>query len=113
MTREAATALAFAEQDTWMAAGGHREIAPRSPAVTQVLIAVHTLTADQGYPPSVREVQQKLGWKSPSHTLYWLNRCRMRNHVDWEAGKARTLHLIGEAANVVPKLARKREKVAA
>lgn len=110
MSREVATVRAFEEQRSWVAAGGHRERAPSEPEATQLLLSVHKLTEEyDGDRPTVREIQEELGWSSPSIVDYWLKKCAIRGHLSWRPHRVRTIKLIGEAARVVPELARQRD----
>ncbi|ETB71194.1 transcriptional regulator [Bacillus sp. CPSM8] len=60
----------------------------------QILEAIDELTKEKGFPPSVREIGERVGLKSSSTTKGHLDRLRKKGLVDWEEGKTRTLHLL-------------------
>ncbi|MEC1259508.1 transcriptional regulator [Bacillus swezeyi] len=61
----------------------------------QILEAIDELTKQKGFPPSVREIGERVGLKSSSTTKGPLDRLRKKGLVDWEEeDKPRTLHLL-------------------
>ncbi|MGN9866688.1 transcriptional regulator [Bacillus swezeyi] len=58
--------------------------------------SIDELTKQKGFPPSVREIGDRVGLKSSSTTKGHLDRLRKKGLVDWEEeeGKPRTLHLL-------------------
>lgn len=60
-----------------------------------VLVAVARLSSEWGYPPTVREVCEALGFASTNAAAEQLERLRRLGLVQWEAGRARTLRLTG------------------
>lgn len=60
----------------------------------QILGAIDELTNEKGFPPSVREISERVGLKSSSTTKGHLDRLRKKGLVDWEDGKPRTLHTL-------------------
>lgn len=41
----------------------------------QVLRSIQTYTEEHGHPPSIRDLQDRLGDSSSSVTAYWINKC--------------------------------------
>lgn len=64
------------------------------PAEGRALDAISTFTADRGYPPTVREVRDLMGWKSHGSTYTTLSRMRDKGLVSWEPGTSRTLRVV-------------------
>ena len=64
---------------------------PITPSQRRVLECIALFRAEHGYCPSVRELQQLLGFASPTavHGHIWA--LRRRGRVTWEIGKDRTL----------------------
>ena len=60
----------------------------------QILEAIDELTKEKGFPPSIREISERVGLKSSSTTKGHLDRLRKKGFVEWEEGKPRTLHLL-------------------
>ncbi|MEK5503261.1 MULTISPECIES: LexA family protein [Bacillus] len=60
----------------------------------QILEAIDKLTKEKGFPPTVREIGDRVGLKSSSTTKGHLDRLRAKGLVDWEEGKPRTLHIL-------------------
>lgn len=47
----------------------------------------------QGYPPSLREISQAVGVRSPSTVKYHLDHLRQAGVIQWDGGKTRSLSL--------------------
>lgn len=60
---------------------------------TRVLLAVLDLTAEQGYPPTVREIGDRVGI-SLAVAQFHLARLRADGLVTWEPGQSRTLRAL-------------------
>ncbi|MGI6834813.1 hypothetical protein RY280_16470 [Bacillus paralicheniformis] len=50
----------------------------------QILEAIDELTKEKGFPPSVREIGERVGLKSSSTAKGHLDRLRKKGLVDWE-----------------------------
>lgn len=46
-----------------------------------------------GYPPSIRDIKDGLGYHSTSAVVYVLKRLREDGYIDWVDGKSRTITL--------------------
>ncbi len=67
---------------------------PRRHAEPEIVKAIRELTAEYGYPPTMREVATRVGVSS-SDTIYQrLKMLRTEGLITWEEGKPRTLRLI-------------------
>jgi len=60
----------------------------RQAAVVRTIVA---LTAQQGYPPTIRELAAKMGISSPNGVACHLRALRQKGYVVWVEGKTRTL----------------------
>lgn len=49
-----------------------------------------------GYGPTVRDVQRRFGWRSPTGASYHLERLRKGGHIVWNAGEARSIKPTGD-----------------
>jgi SOS-response transcriptional repressor LexA len=58
-----------------------------------VLAAIIRLEA-AGMSPTIRELAEELGFKSPAPILRYLERLREEGKVSWVRGKARTLRVV-------------------
>lgn len=63
---------------------------PLSARGTQILLAIEDLSREFGYPPTVREVQLKLGYASPSSVYAQLKRLRHQGALTWREESPRT-----------------------
>jgi len=62
----------------------------------QVVDAIRMMTRQHGYPPTIREIEQAFGMRSPNSVKAHLNPLRRKGWVTWNDGQARTLRLVGE-----------------
>lgn len=60
----------------------------------QVLDAIAALTDENGYPPTVREVQERLGKTSPSTAHTHLRHLRDKGYIEWKEGKCRSIRIV-------------------
>lgn len=63
-------------------------VTKRQAAVVRTIVA---LTAQQGYPPTIRELAAKMGISSPNGVACHLRALRQKGYVVWVEGKTRTL----------------------
>lgn len=66
---------------------------PRQEAMVGVIAA---LTREQGYPPSLREIANVMGYASTQPVAYHLGLLREQGVVAFEDGKARTIRVVAE-----------------
>ena len=79
---------------------------------------LYTSTRRQGYPPTLREIGQAVGVRSPSTVKYHRDNLRQAGLIQWDGGKTRSLSLptrpdappdqvplVGHVAAVAPSLA--------
>jgi repressor LexA len=59
-----------------------------------------TFIQKHGYAPSVRQMMQAMGLKSPAPVQSRLKYLKQKGFIDWEEGKARTLRLLPQAASI-------------
>ncbi len=55
-----------------------------------------------GYPPTVREIQKGLEFKSPAPASSLLNALRRKGLITWRNGDSRTIQLVGYKVQLVP-----------
>lgn len=80
---------------------------PISEKQRQILAYIRECTAQQGYPPSVREIAAAVGLRSPSSVHAHLKHLRELGYLEQEDGKTRTVKLAGHTnATEVPLLGR-------
>ncbi|MDO4286629.1 MAG: transcriptional repressor LexA [Eubacteriales bacterium] len=73
----------------------------------QILAFIRECTAEQGYPPSVREIAAAVGLRSPSSVHAHLKHLRELGYLEQENGKTRTIKLAGHTGGTeVPLLGR-------
>ncbi|MDO4174527.1 MAG: transcriptional repressor LexA [Eubacteriales bacterium] len=73
----------------------------------QILHFIRECTAEQGYPPSVREIAAAVGLRSPSSVHAHLKRLRDLGYLEQEEGKTRTIKVAGHTGGAeVPLLGR-------
>lgn len=60
----------------------------------RVLIAITDLIKEKGYPPSVREISERVGLKSSSTTYGHMVRLKMKGLITWDESRPRTLRLV-------------------
>lgn len=63
-------------------------------AQRQALDAIAALTDENGYPPTVREVQRRMGKVSPSTAHAHLRHLRDKGYIDWKEGKCRSIRIL-------------------
>lgn len=68
-------------------------IAP-APRQGDVLQAIGRLTQQQGYPPTIRELVDAMGYATPNAVAQHLRLLRRKGWVIWETGKSRTLRVV-------------------
>ena len=61
----------------------------------RVYQAIITLTAEKGYPPSIREIQQITGILSTATVSYHLRRLESQGRITYQPGLPRTIVVIG------------------
>lgn len=59
-----------------------------------VLKAIEEITKEKGYPPTVREIGDRVGLKSSSATKGHLDRLKRDGFVTWEERQPRTIRVI-------------------
>ncbi len=64
-----------------------------TPRQLQVLDAIRWLTADRGFPPTLREVADRIG-TIPNNVHQIVVRMRRDKLVEWDAHKSRTLRVV-------------------
>lgn len=80
---------------------------PISEKQKQILTFIRECTAEQGYPPSVREIAAAVGLRSPSSVHAHLKHLRELGYLEQEEGKTRTVKLAGHTSGTeVPLLGR-------
>ena len=75
----------------------------------QILDFIRDYTAEQGYPPSVREIAAAVGLRSPSSVHAHLKRLQQLGYLDKGAHKTRSITIAGEShtnSDAVPILGR-------
>lgn len=60
----------------------------------EVLGVIKRHIRSKGYAPTVREIGDEVGLKSPAAVHHHLEVLRREGHIDWEPGKSRTLRVI-------------------
>ena len=69
-----------------------------------ILEYIASFLAERGYPPSVREIGQAVGLRSPSTVHAHLKALREAGYLDRTEHKTRALSLTGAAATAVPRV---------
>lgn len=69
---------------------------PLAPRQRDVAAAIRRLTAQHGYPPTIRELVDDLGLGGPNAVKQHLRLMARKGWVTWNEGKARTLRVVGE-----------------
>ena len=67
-----------------------------NPKEELLLQALNRLTAQKGYPPSVRELCEVLGYRSPSTVQMYLDRLETEGYIKREGGKSRSISAVRE-----------------
>ena len=65
-----------------------------TPRQQQVLDAIRDLTAEAGYPPTLRELGERLGIRSMNGVADHLKALKAKGHVSWQPASARTLQVV-------------------
>lgn len=63
----------------------------------RVLAVIATFRAENGYPPSIREIKHALGYRTTSGVAYHVDRLVAKGELVKTPGKSRTLRLAGDA----------------
>ena len=64
-----------------------------TPKQQRIYDFIRTFTRRQGYPPTLREIGQAVGVRSPSTVKYHLDNLRQVGLIQWDGGKTRSLSL--------------------
>ena len=64
-----------------------------TPKQQRIYDFIRTFTRRQGYPPTLREIGQAVGVRSPSTVKYHLDNLRQAGLIQWDGGKTRSLSL--------------------
>lgn len=67
-----------------------------APRQRELIHAIRRLTRQRGYPPTIRELEQTMGYSTPNAVAQQLRLLRRKGWVAWDHGKARTLRVVGE-----------------
>ncbi|MEN1680990.1 MAG: transcriptional regulator [Planctomycetota bacterium] len=62
---------------------------------SDILFAIRAFQVTHGYSPSRRELQHRMGLAYPSSVTCHLNALRKKGVLTWDAGRARTLRVVG------------------
>lgn len=73
----------------------HGRVAP-APRQRELLDAIGRLTNEQGYPPTIRELVDAMGYSTPNAVAQHLRLLHRKGWVIWEPGKSRTLRVVNE-----------------
>ena len=68
-------------------------ISIHAPKQQRIYDFIRTFTRRQGYPPTLREIGQAVGVRSPSTVKYHLDNLRQAGLIQWDGGKTRSLSL--------------------
>lgn len=60
----------------------------------RIIVAINELTHEFGYPPTVREIGDRVGLKSSSTVKGHLDRLKRKGLVDFEYKKPRTVRIV-------------------
>ena len=64
-----------------------------TPKQQRIYDFIRTFTRQMGYPPTVREIGQHVGVRSPSTVKYHLDHLRQAGLLQWDGGKTRSITL--------------------
>ena len=67
-----------------------------SPKQQQIYDYIISFSEEHGYPPSVREIGEYVGLKSPSTVKFHLDNLRAAGFIQWDGGKTRSITLTEE-----------------
>ena len=65
-----------------------------TPKQQQICAFVREFSREYGYPPTVREIGEHLGLKSPSTVKFHLDKLRSGGFIQWDDGKTRSITLL-------------------
>ncbi|HMJ11618.1 MAG TPA: hypothetical protein VK524_09415 [Polyangiaceae bacterium] len=72
----------------------HSSPRPLTARQREILEQIAACTAENGYPPTTRELAEQVGIKGPNAMLDLLWALRRKGYVEWQDGKARTLRIV-------------------
>jgi len=64
----------------------------------RIIDAIATMTAENGHAPTIRELGEAVGLKSPDSVSFHLTKLRVEGRVTWIDGKSRTLRVLAVAS---------------
>ena len=62
-----------------------------TPKQQRIYDFIRTFTRQTGYPPTLREIGQNVGVRSPSTVKYHLDNLRAAGRIQWDGGKTRSI----------------------
>jgi SOS-response transcriptional repressor LexA len=65
-----------------------------TPRQREVYVAICVVTAEQGYPPTVRELCNHVGMRSSATVVVKLEALKRDGFITWQRGKSRTIKVI-------------------
>ncbi|MBR5534780.1 MAG: transcriptional repressor LexA [Ruminiclostridium sp.] len=65
-----------------------------TPKQQKIFDFIRDFSRDYGYPPTVREIGEHLGLKSPSTVKFHLDNLRAAGLIQWDGGKTRSITLL-------------------
>ena len=65
-----------------------------TPKQQKIYDFIRDFSRDYGYPPTVREISEHLGLKSPSTVKFHLDNLRAAGLIQWDGGKTRSITLL-------------------
>lgn len=68
-----------------------------TPKQQRIYDFIRTFTRNMGYPPTLREIGQNVGVRSPSTVKYHLDNLRSAGLLQWDGGKTRSITFPGES----------------
>lgn len=73
---------------------------PLTPAQQKLYDWLAAFIQDSGYAPSIRQMMQAMGLRSPAPVQSRLQQLKQKGYIEWDEGKARTLRLSPPARGV-------------
>lgn len=67
---------------------------PMTPRQKQIFDFIESVTTEQGYPMTVRDIANQFKFSSPNGAICHLKALRKKGWVTWEPGKARTVRVM-------------------
>lgn len=67
---------------------------PMTPRQQQIFDFIDSVTTEQGYPMTVRDIANRFKFASPNGAICHLKALRKKGWVTWEPGKARTVRVM-------------------